>query len=553
MTTLYNGQLYLQGLNDVVPGITGVTSADTILSVLNNIQTNIASSVMMEIGSYNQNVANGTPIYKYLMGFSNSASGLGGYYTMDGITKSSSVRFLTMFQSGGNVQVGINTASPLYTFDVNGSIHAATTMQVDGKTTLNNTIQFKTDIWNTSSDSYNRIYFETNSTTYFGSRNGYYFQNAASSLNIVTIDNSGTITTLGNLFVSGTTTLSNTLVVGAATTLSNTLAVSGATTLSNTLSITGATTATGLITADGGLQVNGTATATGLITGGAGLSITGAITLSGNVTSSNGIFYGNGSGLTDVSADLAKYANSAGSAPANVYSPIVLYNMNKASASGSLTDAGYTLKNFCASVFGGITYSYYECGETYHPPNFVPAISVFSDSGNKYIFVVAQGSGAVGSLANSYGGISDSNLKENVVTARDYTEDICKLRVVTYNFINDPSYTPFISTFSKQTELFDLSGNIIGTSTIQFTVSSSKKKNIGLIAQEVQTIFPGLVESIHITDKDTDIVTSTLSVKTSLLIPMLVTSVQSLNRRLDEYENVINKLMKLYKVDSSEV
>lgn len=321
MTTLYNGQFYLQGLNTTVPGITGITSADTILSVLNNIQTNIPSTVMMEIGSYNQNVANGTPIYKYLMGFSNSASGLGGYYTMDGITKSSSVRFLTMYQSGGNVQVGINTASPLYTLDVNGSIHAANTLIVDSATTLKNTlnVQSATVLSNTltvqNATTLNdrlTVNGETKIDNTLFVVYGATFNNTLTVQSATVLNNTltvGNATTLSRLTVNATT-INDTLYVQNGTTLNDTLKVRNATTLSNTLSVTGATTATGLITANGGLQVNGYANATGLITGGAGLSITGATTLYGSVLTSVG-FYGNGSGLTSVNAATATIATTA--------------------------------------------------------------------------------------------------------------------------------------------------------------------------------------------------------------------------------------------------
>jgi hypothetical protein len=57
---------------------------------------------------------------------------------------------------------------------------------------------------------------------------------------------------------------------------------------------------------------------------------------------------------------------------------------------------------------------------------------------------------------------SDSRLKKNIETTRSgYLEDICKLRVVKYNWKNDAENTP---------------------------------KELGLIAQEVEQVFPGLVQ-----------------------------------------------------------
>ena len=155
------------------------------------------------------------------------------------------------------------------------------------------------------------------------------------------------------------------------------------------------------------------------------------------------------------------------------------------------------------------------------------------------LFAVAKGSGNVASYGGAYGGVSDSNLKENISTARDYTDDICKLRVVRFNFINDPTYIPMVSTFTTTVMVDNISTTISTPRLISVYASTIKHRQIGLIAQEVQQVFPGLVETMMYTNADTNITTSTLSVKTSLLLPMMITAIQNLKGRLDSHESTI--------------
>jgi hypothetical protein len=142
--------------------------------------------------------------------------------------------------------------------------------------------------------------------------------------------------------------------------------------------------------------------------------------------------------------------------------------------------------------------------------------------------------GNVQNTNNSYGAISDIKLKENITDATPKLENLNKLRVVNYNLKAD----------------------------------ESKLKQIGLIAQEVEAIFPGLVEStpdtVEVTktrtvevpavlDEDGNEVTPattteetyterepngevTKAVKYSVLVPMLLKAVQELTARVAELE-----------------
>ena len=97
----------------------------------------------------------------------------------------------------------------------------------------------------------------------------------------------------------------------------------------------------------------------------------------------------------------------------------------------------------------------------------------------------------VGSRLNSYGGLSDARLKRDIYAAREYLDDLVKVRVVKFKFIG-----------SDDTEL------------------------LGVVAQELLDIFPGLVSEII--DEGTG--ASTYNVKTSVFTFMLISAVQTLHR-----------------------
>jgi hypothetical protein len=110
--------------------------------------------------------------------------------------------------------------------------------------------------------------------------------------------------------------------------------------------------------------------------------------------------------------------------------------------------------------------------------------------------------GNVQNTNNSYGAISDLKLKENITNATPKLENLNRLRVVNYNLIG------------------------------------SELKQIGLIAQEVEQVFPGLIEETPDVDPDTKEPTGTVTkaVKYSVLVPMLLKAVQELNARIEALE-----------------
>lgn len=85
----------------------------------------------------------------------------------------------------------------------NGNVLIGTTTDVGNKLYVNGTARFEgavtlaTNVWNTSTDGKNRFYFSNNSTTYFGSSNGYIWRNA-SDVDIMLLGNSGSLQLIPN-------------------------------------------------------------------------------------------------------------------------------------------------------------------------------------------------------------------------------------------------------------------------------------------------------------------------------------------------------------------
>jgi hypothetical protein len=100
--------------------------------------------------------------------------------------------------------------------------------------------------------------------------------------------------------------------------------------------------------------------------------------------------------------------------------------------------------------------------------------------------------GNVTNTNNSYGAISDIKLKENITDATPKLEQLCQVRVVNYNF-----------------------------------KEGQTQKQLGVIAQELETVFPSMVDEA--TDRDSegnDLGTTTKSVKYSVFVPMLIKAIQ---------------------------
>ena len=108
--------------------------------------------------------------------------------------------------------------------------------------------------------------------------------------------------------------------------------------------------------------------------------------------------------------------------------------------------------------------------------------------------------GALNNTTGTYGTISDLRLKENISDARNYLADLLKLRVVKYSLKEE---------------------------------ASAVATKLGFIAQEVEQVFPNLVDQ---SDKEYEGAEGIRSVKTSILIPMLLKAIQELTARVQTLE-----------------
>jgi hypothetical protein len=119
------------------------------------------------------------------------------------------------------------------------------------------------------------------------------------------------------------------------------------------------------------------------------------------------------------------------------------------------------------------------------------------------------GNGNVQNTNNSYGAISDVKLKENIVDATPKLDDLMKVKVRHYNFIDD----------------------------------ESKTKQIGVVAQEIEQVFSGIVENIPDRDEEGNTLNSvTKSVKYSVFVPMLIKAIQEQTQIINDLKARIETL-----------
>ena len=97
------------------------------------------------------------------------------------------------------------------------------------------------------------------------------------------------------------------------------------------------------------------------------------------------------------------------------------------------------------------------------------------------------------------GAVSDQNLKKNIEPARGYLADLMNIEVVKYNWKSDEENAP---------------------------------KELGYIAQQVETVFAGMVDEQTYDDGDGNSVTQKM-LKKEVFIPMMLKAIQELNAKVD--------------------
>jgi len=112
-----------------------------------------------------------------------------------------------------------------------------------------------------------------------------------------------------------------------------------------------------------------------------------------------------------------------------------------------------------------------------------------------------RGDGIYGSRTSTYGGLSDARLKENVVDAQSQWGDVKSIRFRNFNLIGDST------------------------------------RQLGVIAQEIEQISPGLVDEINDRDEQgNETGTSTKLVKYSILYMKAVKALQEAMERIEQLE-----------------
>jgi hypothetical protein len=141
---------------------------------------------------------------------------------------------------------------------------------------------------------------------------------------------------------------------------------------------------------------------------------------------------------------------------------------------------------------------------------------VGSGSGGSFIYAHdtgalrfnVAGNGNVTNVNNSYGAISDIKLKENIIDTSPKLDKLLQVKIRNYNLKTEPD-----------------------------------QKQIGVIAQELETVFPSLIEETEDKDKDNnDLGTTTKAVKYSVFVPILIKAIQELKAIVDTQAEQIKAL-----------
>lgn len=135
------------------------------------------------------------------------------------------------------------------------------------------------------------------------------------------------------------------------------------------------------------------------------------------------------------------------------------------------------------------------------------------------IVFVVQGGGNSYNLNGVWGSISDARIKENIVDARNYLDDLNKLRVVKYSLKSDKLSYP---------------------------------NHLGLLAQEVEQVFPQLINqdlNNYVTDENGNSF-NTKSIKHSVINMMMLKSIQELTSRIKTLEDKLSNLINFHQFNN---
>ena len=124
-----------------------------------------------------------------------------------------------------------------------------------------------------------------------------------------------------------------------------------------------------------------------------------------------------------------------------------------------------------------------------------------ADGTNSKLFIYSNGT--VSNRTGTYNTISDAKLKENIVDATSKLDKLMAVKVRNYNLIGD------------------------------------ELKQIGFVAQELETIFPSLIDNVPDLDENKEPTGEvTKGVKLTVMIPILVKAIQELKAEFDAYKAI---------------
>lgn len=197
------------------------------------------------------------------------------------------------------------------------------------------------------------------------------------------------------------------------------------------------------------------------------------------------------------------YATSAGSCTGNAATVTNgVYTTGDQSIAGAKTfTGGVAIGSTLPSGANTITsqaYNFTSTQSIYRNPT--SGTVVISNGTGQFLF---DSTGAATNNTGTWGTTSDARIKENIVPARNYLDSLCQLEVVNYNLINNP------------------------------------QNMLGFVAQQVETVMPGLVSTAPSTEYH---LSDLKSVKTSIMIPMLVQAVKELKADLEAAKAEITAL-----------
>jgi hypothetical protein len=133
-------------------------------------------------------------------------------------------------------------------------------------------------------------------------------------------------------------------------------------------------------------------------------------------------------------------------------------------------------------------------------PDVMYQMQIFNNTSTECFRIEANGN--VKNTNSSYGSLSDIKIKENISDATPKLDDLLKVRIRNYNIIGQ------------------------------------EVKQIGVIAQELEEIFPSMVDENQDRDNDGNLLeTTTKGVKYSVFVPILIKSIQEQQTQIESLKS----------------